>query len=114
MERTRHLVDDRFLAGLRRGAVFVNVGRGSVVDEAALARALATGQVGFAALDVFEEEPLPADSSLWASERVLVSPHTAALDAGEEERIADLFADNLDRWLGRRPLLNVVDQAEFY
>ncbi|MEN0069486.1 MAG: D-2-hydroxyacid dehydrogenase [Propionicimonas sp.] len=112
--RTRHLVDREFLGALRRGCVVVNVGRGSVIDETALASALESGQVGFAALDVFEREPLPADSPLWRSDRVLVSPHTAALDAGEEQRIASLFARNLESWLEGRPLLNVVDKDEFY
>ena len=111
---THHLVDAAFLGALRRGAVVVNVGRGSVIDEHALVEALASGRVGFAALDVFEVEPLPVESPLWDSERVMLSPHTAALDAGEEERIVELFLDNLDRWLTGRRLRNVVDSVEFY
>ncbi len=113
-DATTHLVDAELLALLPRGAVLVNVGRGSVVDESALVAALASGQVGFAALDVFEQEPLPSDSPLWADPRVLLSPHTAALDEGEESRIAELFLENLHRWRDRRPLLNVVDPVEFY
>lgn len=112
--RTRGLVDARFLARLAPGAIVVNVGRGSVVDEAALVDALSSGRVGFAALDVFEREPLPATSPLWADERVLVSPHTAALDAGEEERILDLFLANLERFRTGAPLLNEMDPVEFY
>ena len=67
-----------------------------------------------AALDVFEVEPLPAESPLWAHPRVLVSPHTAALDAREDGRIAELFADNATRFLDGTPLRNVVDTLEFY
>ena len=112
--RTRHLVDAEFLARLRPGAILVNVGRGTVVDEAALVAALDERRVGFAALDVFEVEPLPATSPLWHHERVLMSPHTAALDAGEERRIVELFLDNVDRYIGGQELINEMDPVEFY
>jgi phosphoglycerate dehydrogenase-like enzyme len=112
-DATWHLVDADFLAALKPGAVVVNVGRGSVVDEQALWASLVDGQVGFAALDVFENEPLTADSPLWDCDRVLISPHTAALDEGEEERIVTLFLANLRRWLDGRDLQNVMTD-EFY
>jgi len=113
-DATTHLVDAGLLAQLRTGAVVVNVGRGTVIDEQALVAALDDGRVGFAALDVFEQEPLPQDSPLWTRERVLLSPHTAALDAGEERRIAELFIENLRRLRQGRALINVVDPVEFY
>ncbi|MFF7308914.1 NAD(P)-dependent oxidoreductase [Streptomyces sp. NPDC008137] len=113
-EATEHLLGKRFFDALRPGACLVNVGRGSVVDETALADALDSGQVGFAALDVFEAEPLPADSPLWDHERVLVSPHTAALDAAEDRLIAELFAANATRLLDGHELVNRVDTVEFY
>jgi phosphoglycerate dehydrogenase-like enzyme len=111
---TTNLLDARFFAALRPGATLVNVGRGTVVDEEALIAALDSGQVGFAALDVFAAEPLPQDSLLWAQENVLVSPHTAALDPGEERRIAELFAANATRLLDGGELINRVDTIEFY
>lgn len=113
-DATHHFVDRRFLAALRPGATLVNVGRGTVVDEAALLDALESGIVGFAALDVFEVEPLPDESPLWGHPRVLVSPHTAALDAREDRRIAELFADNATRFLDGAALRNVVDTVEYY
>lgn len=113
-DATHHLIGPEFLAALRPGVTVVNVGRGTVVDEAALLDALDDATVGFAALDVFEVEPLPADSALWTHPRVLVSPHTAALDAREDRRIAELFADNATRLLDGAPLRNVVDTVEFY
>jgi phosphoglycerate dehydrogenase-like enzyme len=113
-DATHHLVGRDFFAALRPGATLVNVGRGTVVDESALVDALEAGTVGFAALDVFEVEPLPAESPLWAHPRVLISPHTAALDAREDRRIAELFADNATRFLDGMPLRNVVDTVEFY
>ncbi len=113
-DATHHLLGREFFGALRPGATLVNVGRGTVVDEDALLDALETGVVGFAALDVFEVEPLPAESPLWAHPHVLVSPHTAALDAREDRRIAELFADNATRVLDGVALRNVVDTVEFY
>jgi phosphoglycerate dehydrogenase-like enzyme len=111
---TEGLLDDRFFAALRPGATIVNVGRGTVIDEPALLRALDSGRVGFAALDVFAVEPLDAVSGLWDHPNVVISPHTAALDPREESRIAALFADNAGRLLDGRPMRNVVDTVEFY
>jgi len=113
-DATHHLLGGEFFAALSGGTTIVNVGRGNVIDEAALVEALDAGRAGFAALDVFEVEPLPDTSPLWSRADVLISPHTAALDAGEERRIAELFADNAGRLLDGRPLRNRVDTVEFY
>jgi phosphoglycerate dehydrogenase-like enzyme len=113
-DATEHLLDEAFFRSLTPGATVVNVGRGTVIDEEALVNALEGGQVGFAALDVFETEPLPQRSPLWDRDDVLISPHTAALDADEDRRIAELFAANATRLLDGAPLLNVVDTVEFY
>ncbi|RMI08793.1 D-2-hydroxyacid dehydrogenase [Cellulomonas triticagri] len=113
-EATHHLVSAEVLAAFRPGTTFVSVGRGTVVDEAALVRAIEDGRVGYAALDVFEVEPLPASSPLWDLPQVLVSPHTAANSPAEERRIAELFCDNVDRFREGRPLRNVVDTHDFY
>jgi phosphoglycerate dehydrogenase-like enzyme len=80
-----------------------------VIDQNALIDALRSGQVGFAALDVFEREPLEADSPLWDLENVLVSPHSGGLDSKEDERICEIFCENLKLYLAGRPLHNVVD-----
>jgi len=113
-EATTGLVDDAVLSALRPGATVVNVGRGSVVDEAALVRALESGAVGNAVLDVFAVEPLPDDSPLWRMPQVVVSPHTAAVTDDQERLIAELFVDNVRRLLRGEPLVNVVDTVEFY
>ena len=113
-DQTHHLIGADVLAAVRPGVVLASVGRGSVIDEEALLAALDDGRVGFAALDVFEVEPLPADSPLWAHPQVLVSPHTAALSSKEEERIARRFAENATRLLDGDPLRAVVDTVEFY
>lgn len=111
---TEHLVDGAVLAACKPGVVVVNVGRGSVIDEAALIEALRSGQVASAALDVFEREPLDSGSPLWDLPNVIISPHTAALDDGEEQRVAELFCDNLRRYLDGAELRNEVDPAAGY
>ena len=113
-EQTHHLIGADVLAAVKPGLILTNVGRGTVVDEAALLTALDDGRVAFAGLDVFEQEPLAEESPLWSHPRVLVSPHTAAINANEEERIARRFADNASRLLDGRPLRAVVDTVEFY
>ena len=111
---TEGLLGTAFFAALRPGATVVNVGRGTVIDEVALVEALRSGAVGYAALDVFATEPLPADSPLWDMPNVLVSPHTAALSAAEDRLIAEVFVANATRLLDGEELVNVVDTVEFY
>lgn len=113
-DATTGLLGAEVFANVKPGVIVSNVGRGTVIDESALLAALDDGRVGFAALDVFEVEPLPAESPLWTHPNVLVSPHTAALSRAEEPRIAKLFAENARRLLDGEPLQNVVDIVEFY
>ncbi|KAB1867514.1 D-2-hydroxyacid dehydrogenase [Microbacterium algeriense] len=112
--QTHHLIGRDVLTAVRPGAILASVGRGSVIDEAELIGALDDGRIAFAALDVFEQEPLSEDSPLWGHPGVLVSPHTAALSSKEEERIARRFAENAARLLDGEPLTAVVDTVEFY
>ena len=111
---TRGLVGRDLFAAVKPGVTVVNVGRGTVVDEPALVDALRDGRVGFAALDVFAVEPLPADSPLWSMDNVLISPHTAALNSAEDRLIAELFARNATRFLDGVDMINQVDTVEFY
>ncbi|WP_415854107.1 D-2-hydroxyacid dehydrogenase [Sinomonas sp. G460-2] len=111
---TDGLIGREVFAAMRPGTILVNVGRGTVVDEAALLEALEAGTVGYACLDVFAVEPLPADSPLWAHPRVLVSPHTSALSAAENRLIAERFASNLRSFLDGAALPHTVDPVHFY
>nr|WP_314845448.1 D-2-hydroxyacid dehydrogenase [uncultured Microbacterium sp.] len=113
-DATRRMLSRAVLDQAKPGITVVNVGRGSTIDEPALVDALVSGQVGYAALDVFATEPLPSESPLWAMPNVLVSPHNAGTDAGEERRIAELFAANATRLIDGEPLMNRVDTVEFY
>jgi phosphoglycerate dehydrogenase-like enzyme len=103
---THHLLNEATLARLPRGTCVVNVSRGAVIDEPALVRALESGHLGGAYLDVFEKEPLPADSPLWDMPNVIVSPHSASASAGNDARAAEIFAENLRRFARGQPLLN--------
>jgi glyoxylate/hydroxypyruvate reductase len=113
-EQTRHLISAHQLALMRPGAVLVNISRGQVVDEDALIAALSSGHLGGACLDVFETEPLPASSPLWRLDNVIISPHSASTVAAENRLLAELFTDNLQRWLAGRPLRNLYDRAAGY
>jgi len=113
-DETRRIFDERAFGLMRDGAIFVNVGRGAVVDEDALVVALRSGRLHGAALDVFATEPLPVESPLWNLPNVLISPHTAAFSIRENARIVDLFCENLLRYLAGQELVNRVDPRRFY
>jgi phosphoglycerate dehydrogenase-like enzyme len=87
------------MAALKPGVVFVNIGRGTIVDDAALERGLRSGQIAFAALDVFREEPLPADSPFWELPNVLINPHSASTVDAENSKLTDIFIRNLGHYL---------------
>ena len=106
---TRRLIDADALAAMKPGALFVNVGRGTMVDEPALIDALERGHVGAAVLDVTSEEPLPADNPLWDAPNAFISAHCSATSDGYVERVLAVFLDNLTRYLAGEPLRNVVD-----
>jgi phosphoglycerate dehydrogenase-like enzyme len=108
---TRGMIGGPELAALPAGSRLVNVGRGPVVDEAALLDALRAGRLAGAALDVFDQEPLPADHPFWAMDQVIVSPHMAGDVAGWEEAFSAVFMENFRRWSRGQPLLHVVDKA---
>lgn len=109
-DSTRGMVDARVLAAMVPSARLINVGRGELVDEAALLKSLQSGGIAGAALDVFSTEPLPADSQLWQLENVLISAHLSGDAVGWLQRLSSLFADNLGRYRSGEPLLNVVDK----
>lgn len=103
---THHLVDAAFLERIRLAAILVNVARGSIVDETALLASLDDGRPELAVLDTVATEPLPADSPLWAHERVRITCHTAALGLGRLARGTELFLGNLTRYCRGKILIN--------
>ena len=111
---TEELIGAAELALLAPGAIVVNVARGALIDEAALVDALESGHVGGAALDVFREEPLSADSPFWTMPNVLVCSHSAGTSERENERITEIFCENLRRYLAGEPLRNALDTDRMY
>jgi len=111
---THHLIDEVALRAMKPTAVLINVARGAVVDETALIRALREGWVAGAALDVFEQEPLPKDSALWTMDNVIISPHVAGFTPDYDDRTTTLFAENLRRYLAGEALLNQVERGREY
>lgn len=107
-DATQHLLDARRIALMKPGAWLVNVGRGGLVEEPALVAALASGHLGGAGLDVFETEPLPAESPLWSMPNVIVTPHCSGDTPGNLVRATELFLDNLRRYRRGDALRNEV------
>ena len=103
---TRQLANAAFFAAMKDKAIFANVGRGGLVDEPALLAALDKGTPEHAVLDVFEAEPLPADSPFWDHPRVALTPHSSGMSAGNAPRNDATFIDNLKRFLAGEPLKN--------
>ena len=112
---TYRLLDAEAISTMKQGVYFANVGRGKVVDEGALIEALRCRRLSGAALDVFEEEPLPEESPLWDLENVILSPHSTDNVPGlTNELQTELFCDNLRRYLKGEPLLNELDKKLLY
>ena len=107
---TEGLMDARRLALMKKGSVFINVARGSLVDQDALIEALEGGHLGGAGLDVTTPEPLPPENKLWSLPNVLISPHSSGLSYSDPHQIFDLFFENLGHYLGERGnMRNLVD-----
>lgn len=111
---TEKLFDTQRIARLKPGAFLINVSRGALVDEAALAEALRNKELAGAALDVFAEEPLPPESPLWDLQNLLLTPHTAAVTDKLWQRHYALVHENLRRFLSGQPLLGLVDKQKGY
>lgn len=111
---TYHMIDAAALVAMKPGAVLINIARGDVVDEQALAAALEKGTIAGAALDVFSTEPLTPDSPLWKLTNTIISPHVSGFTPQYDERATDLFAENLRRFIAGESLLNLVDREHGY
>lgn len=113
-EETRNMIDAKALAGMKRSAYLINIGRGGTVDELALVEALQNGTIAGAGLDVFAAEPLPPDSPLWKMENVIITAHYSGETPHYDERAMEIFIDNLERYTRGEPLRNQVDKQRGY
>jgi phosphoglycerate dehydrogenase-like enzyme len=111
---TYHLIGAAELRAMKPSALLVNIARGTIMDEPALIEALRAGEIGGAALDVFEHEPLAPDSPLWTMPNVIISPHISGSTDQYSRRFTDLFLDNLARYRTGQPMRNVVDPTRGY
>jgi phosphoglycerate dehydrogenase-like enzyme len=113
---TENMLGPEELAVLKPGVIFINIGRGQLIDENALVEKLRDGTIGFAGLDVFRKEPLPADSPLWDFPNVIINPHSASTSDRENGRITQIFIDNLHAFLEGRTdeMRNVLDIERMY
>jgi phosphoglycerate dehydrogenase-like enzyme len=111
---TRGMIGEAEIAAMKPSAVIINIGRGPVIVEAALVRALEAGRIRGAALDVFNTEPLPSEHPFWRMPNVLLSPHTADRVEGFLDPAFESFVENLDRFRKGEPLANVVDKHAGY
>jgi phosphoglycerate dehydrogenase-like enzyme len=113
-DENENLFDDRAFAAMKPGAVFLNVARGTLVDELALVRSLESGHLRAAAIDVARTEPLPPTDPLWSAPNLYISPHSSTSSEGYADRAFDLFCGNLERFVHGEPLVNVVDLSTGY
>jgi phosphoglycerate dehydrogenase-like enzyme len=111
---TRGMMNQERLAVMKKDAYLINVARGALINEPALIVALREHRIAGAALDVFENEPLPPDSPLWAMENVVITPHSAAMTEKLWVRHFDLLIDNLRRFIEGAPLLGIVEKERGY
>ncbi len=111
---THHIIGEGELERMKPTAILVNIGRGGLVDESALVRALQEGKIAGAGLDVFETEPLPEDSPLWELENVIITPHMAGDTPHYDGRALDIFLENLRLFAKGEPLTHVVDKQLGY
>jgi len=111
---TEGMIGEAEFAAMKQGSVLINIARGSIYDEPAFIRALESGHLAGAAIDVAAKEPLPPESPLWDMPNVIISPHSASTADSENWKLTNLFCDNLLRYLDGRPLRNVLNKKTLY
>ena len=111
---TEGMISKKELELMPKGGILINIGRGALVNQGALIDSLQSGHLGGAGLDVFEVEPLPKDSPLWAMENVIVSPHSGSTSDYENNLITDLFCLNLHKFITEQPLINKLDTEKLF
>jgi phosphoglycerate dehydrogenase-like enzyme len=111
---TRHIIGEAEFASMKPGAFIINIGRGSLIDENALIRALDDKKIAGAGLDVTAPEPLPKESRLWDMENVIISPHVSGGMEDYTGRATALFCENLRRYINGKKLINIIDRKKGY
>ena len=114
--QTQHIITEKQLNAMKPGAILLNIGRGTAIDQQALCQALESGHLGGAGLDVTDPEPLPPESPLWTMGNVVLTPHISGNDSLDytTETILDLFIENLSHYVKGEPMHNVIDRKIGY
>jgi D-2-hydroxyacid dehydrogenase (NADP+) len=113
-KETHGMIGEVQLSNMKRTGYLINVSRGKTIQEDKLVEALKKGWIAGAGLDTFEDEPLPQSSELWGFENVIITPHVAGLTPYYEERLTSIFCENLNRFISKKPMINVVDKKLGY
>ncbi|MCQ1528277.1 phosphoglycerate dehydrogenase [Lutispora saccharofermentans] len=113
-KETHHLIDEKSIGFIKKGACLINIARGSIIKEPVLIEALEKGEIRGAALDVFEEEPLPEDSPLWNMNNVIITPHNSWVSEMRSERRYNIIYENMKRFISGERLMNIVDIEKGY
>jgi len=108
-KETHHLINENNIYSIKKGARLINISRGSIIKESALVEALKAGRIHGAALDVFEEEPLPKDNPLWELDNIIITPHNSWVSEMRNHRTFNIVYDNLRRFIAGENLKNIVD-----
>lgn len=111
---TRGMIGEAEIQSMKTGTFLVHVSRGGIIDETALMNALHEHKLAGAALDVFEQEPLPAESPLWKTHNLIITPHVSGFSPRYKERAGEMFAENLNRYLHGEPVLNQYNPERYY
>ncbi len=113
-DKTFHLIGEKELAQMKNSAYLINTSRGKIIDEKALIDALENQRIAGAGLDVFEEEPLSSNSRLYDFENVIITPHVAGTMVDYFQKVAEIFKENLKRFLRGKKMINLVDKRLGY
>lgn len=113
-EETHHLIDETVFNSMKDGTYLINIARGSIIDEKVLIKNLGSGKIKKAALDVFEEEPLPEDSSLWEMDNTIITPHNSWSSEMFRKRRYEIAYRNMKRYINNEKLINIVDLKRGY
>ena len=108
------MIGEAEIQSMKTGTFLVHVSRGGIIDETALMNALHEHKLAGAALDVFEQEPLPAESPLWKTHNLIITPHVSGFSPRYKERAGEMFAENLNRYLHGEPVLNQYNPERYY
>jgi phosphoglycerate dehydrogenase-like enzyme len=113
-EKTHHMINEKMFSNMKKGVFFINLSRGSIVDENSLIENIGNEKIAGAALDVFENEPLDEKSPLWSFDNVIITPHNSWISEMRNERRFEAIYENMKRYAEGEKLVNIIDLNKEY